>query len=200
MKNGLIIWNVVLTLLVGYLLFTQFGSKKKTVSSGQVAVNDTASNRQFRIAYFEMDSVAANFSFVKEVKDELRKKEDANNSELETLSKNIQQRYNYFQTKAQAGTLSQAESETASMELKKMDDDLKIRKQQLDQDYNDYMVRRQNEIKTKIETFLQDYNKDKGYSYIVSYEQGLFFYKDSAYNITTDVIKGLNASYKPQKK
>jgi len=200
MKNGLIIWNVVLTLLVGYLLFNQFGSKKKSTSGSHTAINDTSSNRQFRIAYFEMDSVAANFSFVKEVKEELRKKEDANNSELEILSKNIQQRYNYFQSKAQAGSLSQAESETASMELKKMDDDLKVRKQQLDQDYNDYMVRRQNEIKTKIETFLQDYNKDKGYSYIVSYEQGLFFYKDSAYNITTDVIKGLNASYKPQKK
>lgn len=77
---------------------------------------------------------------------------------------------------------------------------MRNRKQQLDQDYNDLMVRRQNDIKSKIETFLKEYNKSKHYSYIVSYEQGLFYYKDTAYNITADVVKGLNEFYKSGKK
>ena len=54
-------------------------------------------------------------------------------------------------------------------------------------------------MKKKIEDFLTEYNKDKNYSYIVSYEQGLFYYKDTAYNITDDVIKGLNEQYKNKK-
>jgi outer membrane protein len=61
------------------------------------------------------------------------------------------------------------------------------------------MVRKQNEIKTKIEAFLKEYNKTMNYSYIISYEQGLFYFKDTAYNITADVVKGLNLQHKPVK-
>ena len=201
MKNGLIIWNILLSLVAGYLLFVQFGSRKSNTSiSAKSSVNDTTSNKQFRIAYFEMDSVAANFDMVKEVKTELNKKEEEITNEIDKLGKNIQDKYKYYQNQAQAGKLSQAESEAASMEMKKMDDDMKLRKQQLDQEYNDFMVRRQNDIKTKIEAFLKDYNKSKEYSYIISYEQGLFYFKDTAYNITTDIIKGLNDIHKPGKK
>ena len=31
---------------------------------------------------------------------------------------------------------------------------------------------------------------------IISYEPGLFYYKDTAYNITEDLVKGLNEKYK----
>ena len=95
--------------------------------------------------------------------------------------------------------MTQAQVDAASAEMKKMDDDMKARKQQLDQEYNDLMVRKQNEIKTKIEAFLKEYNKTMNYSYIISYEQGLFYFKDTAYNITADVVKGLNLQHKPLK-
>lgn len=116
------------------------------------------------------------------------------------MTRTFQQRYGELQNKAQGGTMNQGEMDAASAELKKMDDDIKNRKSQLDQEYNDLMVRRQTEIKNKIEEFLREYNKKKNYSYIISYEQGLFYYRDSAYNITADVVKGLNQFYKKDKK
>ena len=70
---------------------------------------------------------------------------------------------------------------------------MKARKQNLDQEYSEFTVKKMKDIKGRIEEFLKEYNKNKQYSYIVSYEQGLFYYKDSVYNITNDVIKGLNA-------
>ncbi|MEO7922362.1 MAG: OmpH family outer membrane protein [Chitinophagaceae bacterium] len=202
MKNGLIIWNVVLSLVAGYLLFAQFNSKKKNrTTQAKTSNSDSLGvDKQFRIAYFEMDSVAANFDMVKEVKAELNKKEEEINNEMDRMAKNLQQKYAYYQNQAQAGTLSQAQSEAASLELKKLDEDMKAKKQQFDQEYNDFMVRRQNDIKTKIEGFLKEYNATQDYSYIVSYEQGLFYYRDTTYNITADVIKGLNTLYKPKKK
>lgn len=156
--------------------------------------------KPFRIAYFEMDSVATKFDLVKELKAELSKKDEQNNTEMDKLSKNFQQKYLYYQNQAQAGTLTQTQSEAASNEIKRLDDEMKNRKQQLDQEYNDYMVRRQNEIKSKIEAFIKEYNKTKGYSYVVSDDPGLFYYQDSVYNITKDVIKGLNEFYKTSKK
>ncbi len=115
------------------------------------------------------------------------------------IRKNLQQKFNYYQNQAQSGSLSEAQSQVASEEMKKLDEQLKLRKQQLDQEYSDFMVRRQNDIKTKIEGFLKEYNQTKDYSYIVSYEQGLFYYRDTAYNITADVVKGLNQLHKPKK-
>ena len=201
MKNGLFIWNVVLSLVAGYLLIIHFSSKKGNTKEDKVSSTDnTPGSNQFRMAYFEMDSVAANFDLVKELRAELAKKEEEINSEIDRLSKNMQQRYNYYQNQAQAGSLSQAQSETASQELKSLDDQIKNRKQQLDTEFNELTMRRQNDIKSKIEEFLKKYNETKKYSYIVSYEQGLFYLKDTAYNITPDVVKGLNELYKPKVK
>ena len=201
MKNGLLTWNVILSLVAGYLLIAQFSSKKSNTKSMKAAYSDSASSgNKFRMAYFEMDSIAASFDLVKELRTELAKKEAEINTELDRLSKNMQQRYNYYQNQAQAGTLSQAQSETASQELKSLDDQMKNRKQQLDTELNELTMRRQNDIKSKIEDFLKKYNQTKNYSYIVSYEQGLFYFKDTAYNITPDVIKGLNELYKPKAK
>jgi len=201
MKNGLLIWNVLLSLVAGYLLILQFNSKKSnSTGKADLSTNTVVNGKPFRMAYFEMDSVATKFDLVKELKAELNKKDEQNNRELEKLSKNFQDRYNYFQNQAQAGTLTQTQSEAASNEIKRLDEELKNRKQQLDQEYNDFMVRRQNEIKSKIEAFIKEYNKTKGYSYVVSDDPGLFYYQDSVYNITADVIKGLNELYKPVKK
>lgn len=201
MKNGMLIWNVLLSLVAGFLLFKQFGPAGKGAGSGKKQAGDTLqSDGRFRMAYFEMDSVAASFDLVKEVKTELAKKENDINAEVDRLTRTFQQRYGELQNKAQGGTMSQGDIDAASMELKKMDDDLKNRKAQLDQEYNDLMVRRQTEIKNKIEDFLREYNKAKNFSYIISYEQGLFYYRDSAFNITNDVVKGLNQFYKKVKK
>lgn len=201
MKNGLFIWNVVLSLVAGYLLIIHFSSKKGNTKQYKASSTDnTPGSNQFRMAYFEMDSVAANFDLVKELRAELAKKEEEINGEIDKLSKNMQQRYNYYQNQAQAGALSQAQSETASQELKSLDDQIKNRKQQLDTEFNELTMRRQNDIKSKIEEFLKKYNEIRNYSYIVSYEQGLFYLKDTAYNITPDVVKGLNELYKPKVK
>ena len=71
MKNGLLIWNALLTLGIGYLLFAQFGGKKPVNST--TTGKDTAGGEKaaFKIAYFEMDSLASSFDMVKELKAEM---------------------------------------------------------------------------------------------------------------------------------
>ena len=110
MKNGLIVWNVVLTLIAGYLLFTQFGGKKAGTSGNGSVKKDTSSvHTDFRLAYFEMDSVEENFAMVKDVKSELTRKEDAITNELDKLGKEMQQKFNYYQNQAQSGSMTQAQ-------------------------------------------------------------------------------------------
>ncbi|NBY24909.1 MAG: OmpH family outer membrane protein [Chitinophagaceae bacterium] len=196
MKKGMIIWNVVLSVLSAYFLF-QFvsGGAAKTLSKAKATPAGP-----FKMAYFEMDSVEANFELVKELKDELLKKEQGIEQEMQKMANNMQQRYNYYQQQANTGLMNQSQSDAAGRELRNLDEQMKNRKQALDAEYGDFVMRRQNEIKAKIEEYLREYNNASSYTYIVSYEPGLFYYKDTAYNITADLVKGLNERYKPAAK
>ncbi|MBS1919575.1 MAG: OmpH family outer membrane protein [Bacteroidetes bacterium] len=196
MKNFLLVLNLVLLGAVGYLFYLQFGSKKtgNTFSSSQDGKDVVVAPNSFRIAYFDMDSVEKNFQMVKEVKEELNKKEDAMNSEVDMLGRSYQKKANDYQAKAQS--MTQSQSESATQDLLQMQDQIKNRRQSLSQEYNDLVTRKMADVRLKIEEFLKNYNKDKGYSYIISYEPGLFYYKDTIYNITNDVVQGLNGMYK----
>jgi len=200
MKNGLLILTIILTIAVGYLLYAQLSSKKTDPSFTRPSVKDSSTNNvPFRIAYFEMDSVEANFNMVKDVKAELNKKEELINSELDRMDKNYRDKVNNYQQKAKSQSMTQTQSEMATQDLMNTQEQMKNKRQALEQDYNDFKVRKMQELKNKIEEFLKEYNKTKNYSYIVSYEQGIFYYKDTAYNITGDVIRGLNEIYKLKK-
>ena len=194
MKNGLLIWNILLTIGLGFLLIKNFSSGSSTTKTKSTSKDSVTSNGNFTIAYFEMDSIATHFSLVKELKDEMQKRENNINNELDKMDRTYRQKVNDFQQRAQSMTQAQQEKET--QELLKLQDDMKNKKMSLDQDYNDFVIRKQDEIKSKIQDFLKEYNKTHNYTYIVSYEQGLFYYKDTAYNITSDLLTGLNDLYK----
>jgi outer membrane protein len=195
MNRAFVIWNVVLSGLVGYLLYVSLSAPNPGTAVGRNQPG-TAANGTFRMAYFEMDSVAANFEMVKELKAEMSKREDAIKSELDRLGKGMQQKLSFYQQQASSGALTQAQSDAASREMQSLDDNLKSRQQALESEYSDYVLRRQNDIKSRIEQFLKEFNKNSTYSYIISYEPGLFYYKDTAHNITRELIDGLNRQYK----
>ena len=199
MKNGLLAWNLVLTIIAGYLLISHFSKKTDKVDASRVSTkNHSADSTSFRIAYFEMDSIESNLDMVKAVKAEIAKKDEEYNYGLGQIDFTYQKKLQEYQAKS--STMTQADYEKAQADVRQLEQTLKTRKQDLDQQYQAFVMQRNLSVKKKIEDFLARYNKDGKYSYIVAYEQGLFYYKDTAYNITNDVIRGLNLEYKSEKK
>jgi outer membrane protein len=195
MKNGILILNAVLLVLVGVLFYLHFSSNsnKSTVkkSDSKIAQNTAP---EFKIAYFEMDSLENSFEMVKDVKSELGKKEESINGELERLERTYRNKAAQYQSQAQ--TMTQVQSEMATRDMMQLQQNMQSRKQQLDQEYQDFYMRKMKDVKTRIEDYLKEYNTQKGYTYIFAYEPGLFYYRDTTYNITGDVVKGLNDRYK----
>jgi outer membrane protein len=198
MKNGILILNAVLLVLVGVLFYLHFSSNsnKTTVKKSDTK---TAQNTapDFKIAYFEMDSLESSFAMVKDVKSELGKKEESINGELERLERTYRNKAAQYQSQAQ--TMTQVQSEMATRDMMQLQQNMQSRKQQLDQEYQDFYMRKMKDVKTRIEDYLKQYNAQKGYTYIFAYEPGLFYYRDTTYNITADVVKGLNDQYKKKK-
>jgi outer membrane protein len=199
MKNVLVALNVLLLVAVAFLFYKVYNSgpgsgKKPAIKEASVPVTNTTC----RIAYFEMDSVDNSCDMVKDVKSELGRKEEASMSELTRIDQQIREKMNEYQ--GQSSTMTQAQGEQAQQDLMLRQQKLQSRKQELDQEYQSLYMRLNTDMKKKIEVFLNEYNKSNTYSYIFAYESGLFFYKDSTFNITHDVVNGLNTMYKSQKK
>jgi outer membrane protein len=187
-----------LLFLVGILFYLHFKTPAKKEQPVRTAGVTAANNGSSRLAYFVMDSIENSFSMVKDIKSELNRQEDAINNELSRMERDYRNKAAQYQAQAQAG-MNQTQSELAQRDMMQTQQAMQARKQELEQKYQDYQMRKLKEVRTTIEDFLKDYNKTGAYSYIVSDEPGLFYFKDSAFNITGDVINGLNSRYTKKK-
>jgi outer membrane protein len=196
MKNVSTILSIVALAGVAGLFVLHFTNGKSSPKPlGGTANADSHTHGQ--IGYFEMDSVEQHYNFIKAVREQLKKEEDNISTELGGLKKNYMGRIQQLQAKAP--TMSQQEGEAAQAEINQMQMTLQQREAQLTQNLQEKQFKKMKEINDKIAEFLKSYNSSKKFAYIISRSPGDFVYfADSTYNITDDVIKGLNATYKPQ--
>ncbi|MEP6749042.1 MAG: OmpH family outer membrane protein [Bacteroidota bacterium] len=195
MKQLSLILSIVAVALSGTLLVLHVkeNSPAKPVTTIPVAATSAGANN-FKIAYFELDSLQNNYQYFKDALGGLKKKEEIMNNELAFLDKSNKKKIAEWQQKG--NNMSQAEAEAANRDYQQMAKDFQDRKQQLEQGINDEMNDTRKKIRDRLESYLKEYNKDRTYAYIFSdFPEGIF-YKDTAYNITNDLIKGLNESYK----
>ncbi len=199
MNKGLLALNIVLLIGVGILFFLFFNKKDNTSSVIPVRNNhDTATQKQQTpVAYFDMDSIEANFFLWKQVQAEVVKREAGINDTINQMRNGFQSYYQKLQ--AQSANLSPRQKDSLGNELAQMDSEIKNRTAELNQKYQTYFMSRQQEIVTKIKNYCKEFNKDKKYSYIIAREPGLFYYTDTAYNVTSELLKGLNAFYTKKK-
>jgi outer membrane protein len=125
----------------------------------------------------------------------VKEKENEMNQELSGMEKGYQKKIAEWQKKG--NTMSQAESEQAQQEYSQMQQNYQAKKQTLQESLLKHNEDLKADIRKKIEEYLKEYNKEKGFSYIISYESNSFIYvKDTTYNITGDLVRGLNDAYK----
>ena len=199
MNKGLLVLNIVLLIAVAVLFILFFNRKDKavtdTISRSKV---DTAAQWQHTpVAYFDMDSIEANFVLWKQVQAEVVKREAGINDTINQMKNGFQSYYQKLQ--AQSANLSPRQKDSLGNELAQMDAEIKNRTAELNQNYQTYFMSRQQEIVTKIKNYCKEFNKDRRFSYIIAREPGLFYYTDTAYNVTSELLKGLNSFYGKKK-
>jgi len=199
MNKGLLALNIVLLISVAILFFLFFNKKDNASAAIPIRNNhDTAiQKQQTPVAYFDMDSIEANFFLWKQVQTEVVKREAGINDTINQMRNGFQSYYQKLQ--AQSANLSPRQKDSLGNELAQMDAEIKNRTAELNQKYQTYFMSRQQEIVTKIKNYCKEFNKDKKYSYIIAREPGLFYYTDTAYNVTSELLKGLNAFYSKKK-
>src|SRR5689334_22836091 len=118
MKNAALILNAILLVLVGVLFYLHFSSRK---NEAQVqSVQQQHQNTGFKIGYFEWDSVIAHFDLFKEMQNEYNAKDESNAKRKMQMRQEYQNMINKYSQR----DLSQVESEMATREIKKKEQEI----------------------------------------------------------------------------
>ncbi len=198
MKQLSLILNVVLIVAVGVLFFLHFNGRSEneptTVAKGQSA--ESPAVKAGNIAYVQIDTLLSNMKMYKDLSETLAKKQQKMETEIGNKSKNFQDQVNDFQNKVQKGLIT-------SREAQELDQQLSSRRMELENQRNDYVRQlqeennvSQNKVIDYIMNYLNEYNKDNKYEYILSYSfGGGVLYADNRLDITNQVLAGINERY-----
>lgn len=189
----------VLALAVGVLFYLHFSGGSAISKKAPAAGGDSSLvTSEGHIAYFEMDSIESQYLYIKEVQNQLKAKEKAMVGEMDGLRNSYLGRYQQLQQKA--STMSQQEGEQAQAEINQMERNIQQKQEKLAQELQEQQFKMMQAINKKIEDYLTEYNASRGYAYIISRSAGDFiYYKDTTYNITAELVKGLNDLYSKEK-
>lgn len=195
MKNLSVILSA-LALAGVIVLFLMRGKSGDTTAAGNTPAV-AAGISTGRIAYVNLDTFNAKYDYLKSKREDFEKKQEGMKAELERSAKQFQNDAVAYQRKVQAGTISEAEAQATEKRLMQMQQSYKTREEALTGQLLDEQDAFNKELKQKLDSYLEEYNKDKKYDFILSYSAGSpIIYANKALDITEDVLKGMNSAAK----
>lgn len=153
-----------------------------------------------KIAYVEVDSIMSQYKFCKEYSLILQKKSQNIENTLAAKQNSLQAAAAKFQQDVQNNKYTQQQAEAVQANLQKQGADLQALQQRLGAEFQNETNTFNKALRDSIQHYLAAYNKDKKYGLILSKAGDNILYADKAYDITNEVITGLNKAYKPAKK
>lgn len=153
-----------------------------------------------KIAYVEVDSIMSQYKFCKEYSLILQKKSQNIENTLAAKQNSLQTAAAKFQQDVQNNKYTQQQAEAVQANLQKQGADLQALQQRLGAEFQNETNTFNKALRDSIQHYLAAYNKDKKYGLILSKAGDNILYADKAYDITNEVIAGLNKAYKPAKK
>lgn len=182
------------------VLFSQCAGKTENKAA---AVSDGATSpSNLKIAYVEVDTLLSQYNFCEDLNREMVKKEENSRMLLNQKANELGKQKQEFQKKYESNAfLSPERAQQEYNRLAKMEQDLQELQGKLSNELATENQKNSLMLRDSINAFLKEYNKTKGYSLIFS-NTGFdnLLYADSAFNITKEIVDGLNARYSAPKK
>ena len=150
-----------------------------------------------RIAYIEIDTLTAQYEFAKEKSLELEKKGTNARNTIQSKTQQLEKNAQSFQQKLQNnGFTSREQAEAAQANLQREQQNIMALQQRLEGELANEQQKFLQAFQDSLDNFLADYNKDKKYDMIVN--KAAVLYADKRFDITADVVNGMNRRYKKE--
>ena len=200
MKNLKFILNGFIALTFG-LMFAQCAGNNNAAPVSAPAAG-AAGSSNMKIAFVEIDSLLTKYNFWNDLSEEMLKKEENIRTTLNEKGKKLEAEAREFERKIQNnGFASRERAEQEQARLMKQQQELQDLQQKLANDLAAENQKNSLELRDSINSFLKVYNQTKGYDLIISNTAfDNLLYGNPAYNITNEIVEGLNARYTPSTK
>ena len=154
-----------------------------------------------KIAYVEVDSLMTQYDFAKDYSVTLQKKSNNARNTLTTKGNALQAAVNNFQQKLNNnGFTSREQAASQQAAIERQQRDLQELQARLENELASETAKFNETLRDSLQSFLKAYNKDKQFSLILTKQGDNILLADKKFDITNDVINGLNKRYKPAKK
>lgn len=162
----------------------------KTIEHGTLAA-------QGSIVYIQMDSLINQYDMFNDLKSELESKVQAVQADLEKKGRAFSNETKDFETKISKGLLTRAQAEDQQQRLMEKQQSLNALSQQKQMEIAEEEQVMFNKVMDAIRTYLDNYNKEKGYALILttSSTTNTVIVGNPTLDITLDVVNGLNEAY-----
>lgn len=161
------------------------------------SASTNTANAGMKIAYIEVDSIMSQYKFCKEYSLILEKKSQNIQNTVNAKGRSLQAAAAKFQQDIQNNKYTQQQAEAVQAGLQKQNADLQALQQRLGAEFQAETEKFNKALRDSIQHYLAVYNKDKKFSLILSKAGDNILYADKTYDITNEVIAGLNKAYKP---
>ena len=158
----------------------------------------TESSTGMKIAYVEVDSLMTQYDFAKDYSMTLQKKSNNARNTLTQKGNQLQAAVNNFQQKLNNnGFTSREQAASVQAAIERQQRDLQELQARLESELANETQKFNEALRDSLNNFLTSYNKDKKYDPILSKAGDNILFADRKYDITKDIINGLNKRYKP---
>ena len=188
-----------------YLLGIGLMTLGMTISSCNKAVdeedetteNETAQPAGVKIAYVELDTLMNQYQLYKDYSEVLTRKGTNIQNTLAKKQRALESHAAAVQKKYESnGFTTRDELEHAQAGIQREQQELAQLADRLNSEFNEEQARINTEAKDSIQSFLKRYNKTKKYDYVMVKAGDNLLIANPKYDITQDIVKGLNKRYK----
>lgn len=178
------------------LFFTQCAPKEaatEVITSTPIA---TQSVQGLKIAYVNLDSLMSKYNFAQDINKEMMRKEEDIKMKLTEKYKELQADQADFERKYKNNVY--ATPERAQNEYNRIiqkEQEIVQLEQSLTVEFEQEGLQRNQVLRDSINKFINEYNKNKKYDFILTKLGENLLYANPAYDITNEIAKGLNERY-----
>ena len=184
------------------LLFVQCTPQNNSTTTQTTAPVAAQAAGNMKFAYVEIDSLLTKYRFCTDLNEMMIRKEENIRTTLNEKAKKLDAAMREFQRKYENnGFVSPESAKQQQARLVKQQQDLQALQEKLGKELADENLKNNLQLRDSINSYIKLYNQSKGYSFIFSNSgfDNLLFGAEQ-YNITQEIVDGLNARYTPSTK
>lgn len=187
--------SIIAVAFASLFIFAQCAQKPAQEETAQ-PVQDVQVSQTLKVAFVNLDTLMSKYNLAQDINKEMMRKEEDIKMKLTERYKVLQADQADFERKYKNNVYATPErAQNEYNRILQQEQEIVQLEQSLTLEFEKEGLQKNMALRDSINQYIAEYNKDKGYDFIITKLGENLLYANPTYDITKDVIKGLNKRY-----